>query len=182
MAEDSGQGTADSGQGPGAGRQNADELRSVIREVLGEFIEGQKRTETLEQRVNELVAENAKTRAAAEEAQRSASIREELQRLGVAKVDLAYKAVKGEVYRSEDGRLLAEGGGELREFLTKFVQENPELLPARLAGGSGASGGQRSSAAEGIDIDRIRPGMSAEERDRIRREVARVASQTLKGW
>jgi hypothetical protein len=154
----------------------------VIREVFQEFVERGKRTETLEQRVNELVQENQKTRAAAEEAQRSASIREELQKLGVAKIDLAYRAVKDEVYRGEDGRLLAEGGGELREFLTKFVQENPELLPARLTGGSGASTAQRSTAAEGFDLASIRPGMSAEEKDRIRREVARVASQTLKGW
>jgi hypothetical protein len=163
--------------------QNAEELRGVIRELLEEFVGGQKRTESLEQRVNELVAENAKTRAAAEEAQRSASIREELQRLGVSKIDLAYKAVKDDVYRSEDGRLLAQGGAELRDFLTNFVSENPELLPARLAGGSGASAGQRSTAGEqGFDLARIRPGMNAEEMDRIRREVARVASQTLKGW
>jgi hypothetical protein len=119
----------------------------------------------------------------AEEAQRSASIRAELQRLGVGKIELAYRAVKDDVYRSEDGRLLAQGGEELRDFLATFVSENPELLPARLSGGSGANGARRGpSAAEGIDLASIRPGMSAEERDRVRLEVLRVASQTLKGW
>jgi hypothetical protein len=156
--------------------QNAESLRQAIREVMREFVSETKRTESLERRVNELIAEN-------QEAQRSSAIRTELQRLGVAKIELAYKAVKDDVYRGEDGRLLAQGGEELREYLTTFVNENPELLPARLTGGSGASSSSRvSGGSEGIDLASIRPGMSAEEMDRVRREVARVASQTLKGW
>ncbi len=78
---------------------------------------------------------------------------------------------------------MAQGGEELRDYLTTFVNENPELLPARLTGGSGASSSSRvPGGSEGIDLASIRPGMSAEEMDRVRREVARVASQTLKGW
>ena len=71
----------------------------------------------------------------------------------------------------------------MKEFLKKFVGENPELLPARVAGGSGASGGARGSGGStgAVDIDKIRPGMSAEEMDRVRQEIARVASQTLRG-
>ena len=170
--------------------KNADELRGAIREVLTEFMAGktelgeeQKRREMLEKQVNELIAENHKTRAAAEAAQRSESIRAELQKLGVAKIELAYKAVKDDIYRDEDGRLLASGGEELRDYLATFVSENPELLPARLSGGSGANGARRGVAeADGIEIESIRPGMSAEEMDRVRREVLRVASRTLKGW
>lgn len=195
MEEDRGQGPGDRGQengGQGSGDRghNADELRGAIREVLQEFMAGktelgeeQKRRESLEKRVNELIAENHKTRAAAEAAQRSESIRAELQKLGVAKIDLAYKAVKDDIYRDEDGRLLASGGEELRDFLASFVSENPELLPARMSGGSGANAVRRSpAAAEGIELESIRPGMSAEEMDRVRREVLRVASETLKGW
>jgi len=132
-----------------------------IRAVLDELAEERRRRESLEKRV--------------EEAERGSAIRAELQRLGVAKLDLAYKAVKDEVPRE---------GGEMKEFLEKFVRENPELLPARLAGGSGASGGARgggSGASSAVDIDKIRPGMSAEELDRVRQEIARVASQTLRG-
>jgi hypothetical protein len=178
--------------------QEQNDVRSIVQAVIQEFVkaeqtraepayktelvEERKRRESLEQRVNELVAENQKTRAQAEEADRSAAIRAELQRLGVAKVDLAYKAVRDDVYRSEDGRLLAHGGSELRDYLTEFVGENPELLPARLAGGSGASAGQRSAQGEGkVDMDKIRPGMSSEEKERVRQEIARVASQTLRG-
>ena len=43
----------------------------------------------------------------AEEAERSSSIRAELQRLGVAKVDLAYRAVKDDIQRRDDGQLIA---------------------------------------------------------------------------
>jgi hypothetical protein len=132
--------------------------------------------------VNELVAENQRARAVADEAQRSSAIRAELQRLGVVKLDLAYKAVRDEIQRTEDGRLVAHGGADMSEHLARFVGENPELLPARLAGGSGAGAGQRSSpGAAGLDLERIRPGMDAEELARIRQEVLRVASQTLRG-
>ena len=165
------------------------DIRAIVQSVMQEFLGGQgelleerKKRESLEQRVNELVTENQKARTAAEAADRSSAIKAELQKLGVAKVDLAYKAVKDDVYRSEDGRLMAQGGAEIREYLTQFVNENPELLPARLSGGSGASAGQRGvPTGSGIDLDMIRPGMSAEDRERVRQEIARVASQTLRG-
>ena len=44
---------------------------------------------------------------------------------------------------------MAQDGAEMRDYLTQFVGENPELLPARLAGGSGASAGQRTAAGHG---------------------------------
>jgi hypothetical protein len=164
-------------------------IRAMVQSAMQEFLGGQaelaeerKRRESLEQRVNELVAENQKARTAAEAADRSSAIKAELQKLGVAKVDLAYRAVKDDVYRSEDGRLIGQGGADIREYLTQFVNENPELLPARIAGGSGASTGQRGAdSAGGIDLNMIRPGMSAEDKDRVRQEIARVASQTLRG-
>ena len=164
------------------------DIRAVVTSVMQEFLGGQselaeerKRRESLEQRVNELVSENQKARTAAELADRSSTIRAELQKLGVAKIDLAYRAVKDDVYRSEDGRLIAQGGADIREYLTQFVNENPELLPARMAGGSGASAGQRAAEPGGIDLKMIRPGMSEEDKDRVRQEIARVASQTLRG-
>ncbi|HEV1287589.1 MAG TPA: hypothetical protein VNU44_19860 [Bryobacteraceae bacterium] len=159
-------------------------VQSVMQEFLGsqgELAEERKRRESLEQRVNELVTENQKARTEAEAADRSSAIKAELQKLGVAKVDLAYRAVKDDVYRSEDGRLMGQGGADIREYLTTFVNENPELLPARMSGGSGASAGQRGISGGGVDIDTIRPGMSAEEKERVRQEIARVASQTLRG-
>jgi hypothetical protein len=165
------------------------DVRAVVEAVVKEFLpkqeelaEERRRREDLERRVNELIAENEKARKQAAEAEQSAAIRAELQRAGVSKLDLAYRAIKEDIYRGEDGRLLARGGSDMREYVMQFVNENPELLPARLAGGSGASGAQRSGRVEsGIDLDKIRPGMSQEDLDRVRREIARVASQTLRG-
>ena len=138
------------------------ELRSLIRGVIDEFVHAEqvkaepaykaellderKRREDLEKRVNDLVQENARSRKIAEEAERSSSIRAELQRLGVTKVDLAYRAVRDDVHRRDDGQLIARNGPEevaLRDYLKQFVQENPELLPARITGGSGMDRGQR---------------------------------------
>lgn len=171
------------------------DMRGLMQAVIQEFVkaeqskaepahraelaEERRRRENLEQRVNELIAENERARAKAEEAERSAAVRAELQKLGVAKIELAYRAVRDDIRRAEDGRLVAPDGSEARDYLARFVGENPELLPARLGGGSGAVVGQRTSRSGGVDLDKIRPGMSAEERERVRQEIARVASQTL---
>ena len=136
--------------------------------------------------MNEVVEENRRSKLLAEELDRAATIRSELQRLGVAKVDLAYKAVRDEIRRSEGGKLMAStpaGEIDAREYLHQFVHENPELMPARVVGGSGAVSPKVASTIGGspIDLDRIRPGMNAEELDRVRQEVARVALQAMRG-
>lgn len=175
-------------------------IRGIIREAIQEFIateqtkaepaykaeliEERQRREQLERRVNELSEENRRSRQAAEEAERNSTIRSELQRLGVAKVDLAFRAIKEDVVRTDDGRLVArssQGEVPLKDYLTQFVTDNPELLPARISGGSGASSVHRSApASSGVEIEKIRPGMSAEELDAVRREIARIASQSMR--
>ncbi|MBS1873028.1 MAG: hypothetical protein JSU00_07425 [Acidobacteria bacterium] len=178
------------------------DVQAIVRDAIQEFVkqerakaepaykveltEERKRREQLELRVNELVEENNRSRARAEEVERSSSIRTELQRLGVSKVDLAYRAVKDEIARGEDGRLVARtdtGELPLREYLTHFVNENPELLPARMTGGSGAAPFSKNpvNTAAQADLDKIRPGMNPEELEKIRQEIARVASQTMRG-
>jgi hypothetical protein len=153
-----------------------------------ELHEERRRREQLEKRVNELVEENKRSRAVADEAQRSSNIRSELQKLGVAKVDLAYKAVQDGIVRTEDGRLVARGdNGEqpVGEFLAGFVHDNPEFLPARIAGGTGMTGTQKATpqnSGGGFDLDKISPSMSKEELDRVRQEILRVIStQTPRG-
>lgn len=182
--------------------QAAFDVRSLVREAIEEYtrreatkaepayknelLEERKRREELQRRVDDLVRENARARQLAEEAERSAAIRAELQRLGVSKVDLAFRAVKDDVKRAEDGTLTAHserGPVGLREYLTQFVNENPEFLPARNLGGSGLAAGQRTPtpASSNVDLDKIRPGMSPEELERVRQEIARIASQALGG-
>src|SRR5438309_9905752 len=106
-------------------KQDNPDLRSVVRGVIEEFVQAQrqkaepaykaelleerKRREQLESRVNELIQENTKTRQAAEEAERGATVRAELQRLGVSKIVLAFSALKDDVVRAEYRRLVARG-------------------------------------------------------------------------
>jgi hypothetical protein len=96
--------------------------------------------------------------------------------------------VQDEIVRTDDGRLVARGdNGEqpVGEFLAGFVQDNPEFLPARIAGGTGVTGTQKAApqaTAGGFDLDRISPSMTKEELDRVRQEILRVVTtQTPRG-
>ena len=181
---------------PKAGEVN---MRDLVKSVVQEFalleqaktepayktelLEERKRREQLENRVNQLMEENRRSRMMAEELDRGTTIRSELQKLGVAKIDLAFKAVKDDIVRAEDGRLVARGDhGEvgLRDYLTEFVNGNPELLPARISGGSGASTNRSTPATSNFDLDKIKPGMSAEDLERARQEIARIALQSIR--
>ena len=176
------------------------DLQLIIRQTVEEFVRGEhkksepayktelqeerKRRENLESRVNQLVEENRRARAAAAEADRNSQIRSELQRLGVAKVELAFRAVRDDIVRTEDGRLIAKGAEDksLSEYLSTFVQDNPELLPARIAGGSGAQASPKSSTPSvSVGLEQIRPGMAKEELDQVRQEIARLANQAIRG-
>ncbi len=181
--------------------ENGPDIRDIVRQAIEEFVnaeqrkaepayqtelqEERRRRESLEARLNQLVEENRKARAAAEEADRSSQIRNELQRLGVAKVDLAFRAVKDDIVRAENGQLQTRGpeGKSMGEYLTGFVQQNPELLPARISGGSGAQSSLRgpTDVTPGIEIDKIKPGMNKEDLERVRKEISRLASQALRG-
>jgi hypothetical protein len=182
--------------------QESNEMRRLMRGVIEEYlssersraepaykaelVEERRRRESLERRVNELVEENQRARRHAEESERSSSIRNELQRLGVGKVDLAFQVVKSDIVRTEDGRLVArtpDGEQTVREYLTGWVQENPEFLPARIAGGSGVAPGPRlgGGGGYGIELERIRPGMSAEELQKVRERISQVARESLRG-
>jgi hypothetical protein len=149
------------------------------------LLEERKRREQLEPRLNSLVEENKQARAAAEEADRHSQIRQSLQKLGVHKVDLAFRAVKDEIVRSEDGRLTTKAGDQrgLDDFLAGFVQENPELLPPRISGGASTPSRSHDSPSlgGGIEMERIKPGMNPEDLERVRQEIARLATKTLKG-
>ena len=178
------------------------DVPTLVRQAIDEFVradqnkkepayktelqEERRRREELEHRFNDLVEENKRSRQMAEEAERSSTIRAELQRLGVGKVELAYKAVKDDIARTEDGRLIGKtDGGDvgIKEYLANFVTSNPEFLPARISGGSGVTPSQKtsSSGSGGIDLEKIRPGMSGEDLERARQEIARIASQSLRG-
>jgi hypothetical protein len=122
------------------------DLRNIVRQAIEEFVraehrqaepaykvelhEERKRRESLEARVNQLVEENKRARAAADEADRHAQIRTELQRAGISKIDLAFKAIRDDIVRATDGHLQAKGhdNKSLQEYVSTFVQENPDFF------------------------------------------------------
>ena len=95
------------------------DIQAIVRQAVQEFVnneqaktepahkaelqEERKRREQLERRLNELVEENKRSRKMAVEAERSSTVRAELQRLGVGKIDLAFRAVQDGIVRTEDG-------------------------------------------------------------------------------
>ena len=179
------------------GSGGSDEFEPLVRKVIGEYVrraseqeepalktklaEERKRREKLEGALNELKEENRQTRQRAEQTERYSRVRDSLRDMGVQKTDLAFRLVRDDIFRGEDGELYAESGGgrvPYQEHLASFVAENPEFLPPRISGGSGAagaSGGDLTSA--GFDLDRIRPGMKREELAQAWKEVARLAGQ-----
>ena len=151
--------------------------------LRNELSQERRKREQLEKRLNELVEENRQSRQLAEQAERFSAIKSQLQQLGVGKVDLAFRAVKDDVARGEDGRLYAraEDGSNvaLSDYLAQWVAANPEFKPARIPGGAGAAHSRSAAAPAHFEMERIRPGMSSEEMERARAEVARVAAQYL---
>jgi len=183
---------------------NPDELRNIIDEAVSRYVEKtrpappepaetalrselvqeRRKREQLEKRVHELAEEGQKAHDDTERAERHAAIKSELQQLGVSKVDLAFRALRDEIQRGEDGRLYAygdEGPVPMRDYLARWVTHNPEFKPARIAGGAGAAPSRGGSLSASVDIDQIRPGMKAEELDRARQEIARIAQQSMGG-
>ena len=132
----------------------------------------------LERQVKELSEESRSLRRQAEEAERRSRIREGLKERGVRKTQLAMRLLEPDVRRNSDGELVGEWEGSVLPFddyLNRFVQENPEFLPPRIAGGSGATGGRGSELTRsGFDLDAIRPGMNPDETRQAWREVARL--------
>lgn len=183
-------------------RETAARIESGIQRAVGAYLrsgseqdmdslekrltEERQRREQLERRLGELKEENHRSRQKAEQAERFGQVRDELQQLGVQKVHLAFRLLKDDIYRGEDGDLYADVEGArmpYREYLRHFISENPEFLPPRIAGGSGASGGGRGEiSASGIDIEEIRPGMSREQMTRAWKEVARLSGQGSSRW
>jgi hypothetical protein len=156
--------------GTGSSEDGARDLSAVLAE------ERERRLE-LERRVRDLDEQSRRFQQERAEAERVNRIREGLQQRGVRKTDLALRVVREDVKSGADGELMAELGGartSLDEYLDRFVAENPEFLPPRITGGSGATGGGGGFAPGGLDLDSIRPGMSEEDARKAWREVARL--------
>lgn len=186
-------------QGNPGERQNTADIRGIVQEAMEEFsrrkreeaepaqraelMEERRRREQLESQVKDLLQKARESEQEMARTRMTGAVKEELQKLGVTKVDLAFRVMKDEIRQGGDGQYIArgrEGDMPLQDFVKKFVDENPEFLPPRIAGGSGASGGGHDAAGSRLDLDAIRPGMSVEERRDFHRAIANLVTQTFK--
>lgn len=187
-----------------ANRNPQDDLRIVIRQAVSEFVEqenGRVGTGLQGRTARSGGAESSwngastnlsrKARETGLWSRKRIGIRQSVTNCsGTAlQLDLAFRAVKDDIRRAEDGRLYAQGGdGDIPvkgHPPLLIPRRKPKLLPPRILGGSGSPTAPRSNPPPApsfvADLDKIRPGMDKEELERFRQEVARVAMQTLSG-
>lgn len=92
------------------------------------------------------------------------AIVEDLEAKGLSKTSLATRVLQSEIHRARDGRLYGTKDGKTlpySEFIGEFLSENPELLPPRIAGGTGTTRTDAGQHAP-LSLDDIRPGMDPE--------------------
>lgn len=142
--------------------------------------------ERLERQLNQIATENRMRREEADETERLNVIREGLEERGVKKTRLALRLVKEDISRGDDGQLFGEMDGRrlsLDDYLDSFVGENPEFLPPRISGGSGATAaGSRELSQSGFELESIRPGMSRDESRAAWKQVARLMGSGDPRW
>ncbi len=189
--------TRDNKGTPGA--PESGEVRGIVQEAIQEFLrfkqqesepahraelqEERRRREQLETQVRELLQKTRESEVEVARARMTSAVRDQLQKHGVTKVDLAFRVIKDDIRQSEHGDYVARGrDGDLplQDFVKKFVDENPEFLPPRITGGSGSSGIGGDTSGARFDLDAIRPGMSEEERRQVHAAIANLASQTFR--
>ena len=179
--------------------QAGQHIRGCVHEAIQEFIshrqqesepahraelnEERRRREQLEAQVRQLLEKTRESEMEVARTRMTSAVRDELQKQGVTKVDLAFRAMKDDIRQADHGGYTVrgrDGDVPLQEFVKKFVDENPEFLPPRITGGSGSSGMGSDATGARFDIDAIRPGMSQEERRQVHAAIASLATQTFK--
>lgn len=179
--------------------QAGQDIRGIVQEAIQEFLrhrqqesepahraelnEERRRREQLEAQVRQLLEKTRESEMEVARTRMTSAVRDELQKQGVTKVDLAFRAMKDDIRQADHGGYTVrgrDGDVPLQEFVKKFVDENPEFLPPRITGGSGSSGMGSDATGARFDIDAIRPGMSQEERRQVHAAIASLATQTFK--
>lgn len=170
----------------GAGSPSLDDLRATVRELMQEIQGGDNASAEgggesggaeLRRQLSMLAEERDQLVRVAKDEARSRAIREELTRAGVQNLKLAFRAVQEDLSLDGEDKLVAVSEGvpmSGEEYVKRFLAANPELLPARVAGGSGLPG--HGSSLLGPDINSIRPGMSEEELASVRAEIVKLAA------
>lgn len=152
--------------------------------LAGELAKLQRQLETERKEREKLHAQLVEKERRAEETDRYSKIRTLLAESKATKVDLAFKAVKDDIYRGEDGELYAKLKGEdvpAGDYVAGFLKENPEFLPPRIAGGAGSSPNRNASGAREVQLEDIKPGASPEVLEAARKKVSELVGAMRSG-
>jgi hypothetical protein len=110
-------------------------IRDTVRETLAQaeapeymaaLRDETRRRESLERRVNELVAELRCARESAKKSELASVVRAELARVGVGDTALWAPAIIEQLERDEAGHIVSKAGQGLRAFVDEFVGEHTQ--------------------------------------------------------
>ena len=128
----------------------------------------------MRQQMDALKQESERNKLLAEAKDLDSTVRSELSKFEFAKPGAAedlFSVLRSRIKKTEEG-IFSEDGFSLSEYIKKAYDDRPWLAPAKQVGGSGAQGGSRSKG--GVDVESIKPGMSADQRTAAWAELARV--------
>lgn len=130
----------------------------------------------LEKQVADLKAENDKRADDLKREKRNTTLTTELGKLGIQpdRLKSAMRAVDPDIKFSEDGSLVGDDDTPVTEYLANWIKSNDHFLPPRQTGGAGASGGGRPRGEKPPQLEDIRPGMKAEDLERVRQQISNV--------
>jgi len=124
------------------------DIRGIVQEAIEEFarrkreetepahkaelMEERRRREQLESQVKDLLQKARESEQEVARSRMTNAVKDELQKQGVTKVDLAFRVLKDEIRQAPGGEYVGrtrEGDMPIPEFVKRFVDENPEFLP-----------------------------------------------------
>ena len=136
-------------------------------------------------RIADMEAERDKDRADAKAARESARDRDRLAQIRTylsahqyandAAAEDALAFFGGKLKFNDSDQLVTPDGTPVKEWVAKtLANERPHLLKPRDVGGAGAQNGGGSAAGKPIDLDDIKPGMSAEQKKVVEQQLAQM--------
>jgi hypothetical protein len=131
----------------------------------------------MRQQFDLLKQENERTKKDAEAKDLDSLVRGEIGKFEFAKPGAAedlFSVLRSRVKRTEEG-IFSDDALSLPEFVKKSYDDRPWLSPAKPVGGSGAQGGSRNKST--MDLEQIKPGMSADQRTAAFEAVRRAMEQ-----
>jgi uncharacterized coiled-coil protein SlyX len=146
---------------PGDGKTSTDSVLAAQLKTL------ERQNRVLQEQFQSIQKQAEATKAEAETKERHSAIRDALANFSFgsdAQRDTAFRIFRDEIKRTADG-LLVGGADEapLKEYITDQMKQHAYLLSTKDVASAGARSGRPQAAGKNIDLNSIKPGMSAAE-------------------